>query len=92
MKATALIKERIIINETAFVEMVVWDTPNPVAGSTHSYKYRLALVINQICALRYDNELGKGDHKHIGNTEYKYNFTTPEQLLTDFWKDVEALT
>ena len=92
MKETNLIKESIILSEVAFVELVVWDTPKPVAGSKHSYKYRLALVINQVCVLRYDNELGKGNHKHIGDTETEYSFTTPEQLLADFWEDVEKLT
>ena len=92
MKAANLINERVILGESAFVEMVVWNIPKSVIGSAHSYKYRLALVINQVCVMRYDNEIGKGDHKHIGNTEFYYDFTTPEQLLADFWKDVEKLT
>lgn len=41
------------------------------------------------CVLRYDNEAGKGDHKHIGNEENDYSFTTAEQLLKDFWVDVD---
>ena len=28
-------------------------------------KYRLALVVDGLCVLRYDNETGKGDHRHI---------------------------
>lgn len=39
--------------------------------------------------LRYDNEAGKGDHKHIGLEESDYRFATPDQLLTDFWLDVD---
>ena len=39
--------------------------------------------------LRYDNEAGKGDHRHIGATETAYTFTTPATLLADFWKDVD---
>jgi hypothetical protein len=38
--------------------------------------------------LRYDNETGKGDHKHLGEKEIPYVFTTPERLLDDFWNDV----
>ena len=45
--------------------------------------------VDGICVLRYDNEAGKGDHRHIGKTEKHYNFTTPEVLLTDFWSDVD---
>ena len=41
------------------------------------------------CVLRYDNEAGKGDHKHIGEDEIPYIFTTPKALLEDFWNDVD---
>lgn len=92
MKAIRLINERVIISETTFAELVVWKIPEPAAGSKHLYKYRLALVIDQECVLRYDNEPGKGDHKHIGEVESSYEFTTPEKLLANFWKDVEAIT
>lgn len=92
MKAINLIDQRNIISENAFVEMVVWKVPQSVKGSEHAYKYRLALVIDSVCVLRYDNEIGKGDHKHIGNTEVDYQFTTLESLFDDFWADAEELT
>jgi hypothetical protein len=41
------------------------------------------------CVLRYDNEAGKGDHKHVDGVETGYRFTTPAQLLADFWRDVD---
>jgi hypothetical protein len=37
--------------------------------------------------LRYDNEAGKGDHRHRGTHEAGYRFTTIEQLLEDFDSD-----
>jgi hypothetical protein len=37
----------------------------------------------------YDNERGKGDHKHIGDQEQGYAFQSVEQLLEDFWNDVK---
>ena len=37
----------------------------------------------------HDNEAGKGDHKHIGEDEIPYIFTTPKALLEDFWNDVD---
>ena len=43
-----------------------------------------------ICVLRYDNEAGKGDHRHVGRVERPYKFVDPETLLVDFWNDVEA--
>jgi hypothetical protein len=39
--------------------------------------------------LRYDNETGKGDHKHVGEIEMPYRFTAPAALLADFWRDVD---
>ena len=38
--------------------------------------------------MRYDNEIGKGDHRHFCDKEYAYTFTTPEKLITDFQKDI----
>ena len=89
MKAQLIIKTRRILSENAFVEIVIWKVPQPVIGSTHNFKYRLAFVIDGICQLRYDNEAGKGDHKHTGAMETFYFFTSPEQLLSDFWYDVD---
>jgi hypothetical protein len=60
----------------------------PLAGATHGYKYRLAYVVHEVCVLRYDNEVGKGDHRHYGNKESAYNFTTPDQLIADFQRDI----
>jgi hypothetical protein len=90
MKAELLLEERIVIGESAFVEIVVWRLPKPARGSAHAYKYRLALVEGGICTLRYDNEAGKGDHRHIGSREERFIFTSPEDLLDDFWADVDA--
>jgi hypothetical protein len=89
MNAKLMLNERHTILKNAFVEMVVWQLPSPVPGSSHSFKYRLALVVNGICVLRYDNETGKGDHKHKDNDETAYDFISPQLLLKDFWNDVD---
>ena len=88
MKARRLVHERRVVAEDAFAELVVWQVPSPVPGSTHRFKYRLAFVANGVCVLRYDNEADKGDHKHRGEVETPYSFSTPAQLLADFWNDV----
>lgn len=90
MKADLLLRERHVIAEDAFVEIVVWRLPRSLPGSTHHFKYRLALVAQGICVLRYDNEAGKGDHRHLRKAEHRYTFTDPETLLADFWADVES--
>jgi uncharacterized protein DUF6516 len=89
MTAELLIDERHVLDAHAFVEVVVWRLPRPARGSTHRFKYRLALVVDGVCVLRYDNEAGKGDHRHIRDSEQPYDFTDPDALLADFWRDVE---
>lgn len=91
MPAQLLIEERHVIAENAFAELVVWRVPSAVPGSTHSLKYRLAFVVEGECVLRYDNESGKGDHRHVGDEEHPYEFTTPGQLIEDFWNDVDRI-
>ncbi len=88
MKATLLQKERIKLGEDRFVEIVVWQVAQPVPGSAHSFKYRMVLVVSEVCVLRYDNESGKGGHKHSGGIEASYAFSTLDQLVEDFWTDV----
>ena len=88
MKATVLLRTRIIYSEVAFAELVLWQLPSPVSGSAHRYKYRLAYVVRGECVLRYDNETEKGDHRHIGERQYSYVFITPEQLIADFQRDI----
>jgi hypothetical protein len=39
----------------------------------------------------YDNERGKGDHRHFQGSERTYRFTTPGRLMSDFWDDVRAV-
>jgi hypothetical protein len=36
----------------------------------------------------YDNERGKGDHRHLGDREAPYAFVDVQTLLRDFWTDV----
>lgn len=84
-----MLNERHINSEDAFADIVVWNLTSPLPESHHFFKYRLALVVNGRWVLRYDNETGKGDHKHIGYEEFPYLFTTPKALLGDFWNDAD---
>lgn len=88
MKARELFNRRVPVSEQAFAELVLLEVPEPLSGSMHSYKYRLALVVRGDCVLRYDNEAGKGDHKHVRGREVKYRFVSAEKLVADFFEDV----
>ena len=90
MKAELLLRERRVLSETAFVEVVIWRLPTAIESSRHAFKYRLALVSQRVCVLRYDNEAGKGDHKHVENRQVSYHFTDLQTLQSDFWMDVET--
>lgn len=88
MKARELFKRRVPVSEQAFAELVLWELPEPLSGSAHPYKYRLAFVVAGTCVLRYDNESGKGDHRHVAGKEAKYRFVSAEKLVEDFFEDV----
>ena len=88
MKAVELVRTRISYSSTAFAELFLWRVPDSVEGSLHFFKYRLAYVVNGVCVLRYDNEVGKGDHRHYGDIEKRYRFTTPDKLIADFQADI----
>ncbi len=44
------------------------------------------------CLVRYyDNERGKGDHRHLGDLETPYAFVDIESLVADFLADVARI-
>ena len=71
--------------------MVIWQLPAPDADRPHGIKYRLYYGRDDQRLVGYDNERGKGDHKHIGELEYPYEFSTIEQLIADFMADLKSI-
>jgi hypothetical protein len=90
MNAELLFYQRIVYDDGAIVEMVIWRVPSPVLASTHDLKYSLFYGRPGVREVGYDNERGKGDHRHIRGVESSYDFTSAEQLMIDFWSDVRA--
>ena len=88
MRAVAVIRRRVVLAEDAFADIAVWRVSHPVPPGGHGYTYRLAYVVAGECVLRYDNERGKGDHRHVGDVETGYVFSTPERLMVDFSADI----
>jgi hypothetical protein len=74
------------------VEMVIWALPKVTADRPHGLKYRLYCGKGGRCVVRYDNETGKGDHRHYGRREERYEFESIEKLLDDFRADCEQLS
>lgn len=88
MKAVPLVRRRVVIATDAFVEVVIWRVGQPVSPSEHPFKYRLAYGVAGKCVIRYDNERGKGDHRHFGARQQPYGFVSPELLMVDFTADI----
>lgn len=91
MRAELLLRQRIDYDDGAIVEMVLWRVPRPVRPSTHGLKYSLFYGRPGLREIGYDNERGKGDHRHFQSGETPYVFRTVERLISDFWSDVRAL-
>ena len=89
MPSRLLARAKEVRDDGSIVEIVVWQLDAAVPPCTHPYKYRLYFGAGDACRIRYDNERGKGDHRHVGETEVSYRFTTPTQLLSDFRHDVD---
>ncbi len=88
MKARLLYDFKQRYDDGAIIEMVLWELPHPVAGSSHRYKYRLFYGFSGRRIVGYDNESAKGDHRHLGASESTYAFVSPESLMEDFLADV----
>jgi hypothetical protein len=90
-KAELLFRQRIDYDDGAIVEMVLWRVPEAVPPSRHRLKYSLFYGRPGVREIGYDNERGKGDHRHIQGVETAYTFSSVEQLIADFWADVRGL-
>lgn len=87
-KATLLYSDRQDLPDGGIVEMKIWKLPQPDAERPHGLKYSLFYGLRGVRVVGYDNERGKGDHRHIGAREYSYRFTNVEKLVADFLADV----
>lgn len=71
------------------VEGAIWEVPAPAQPSTHRIKYRLVYVVGGERVVGYDNERGKGDHKHVRGAQAPYVFKDVPTLIRDFLQDVQ---
>ena len=88
MKAKLIAHAKEIRDDGSIVEIIVWELAEPLLPCTHLYKYRLYFGRNGDCFVRYDYERSKGDHRHVGHEESGYDFTSLDELLADFERDV----
>ena len=91
-KATLLLDFKATQGEL-LVQMVLWQLPRPTKDRPQGLKYRLYLGRAGKTLVRYDNETGKGNHRHvgIGEAQEPYDYSSLEKLLDDFRGECERL-
>lgn len=91
MKAVLAYYDKQVLPDGTVVELKIWEVPKPVAGSHHRLKYSLFYGREGKRLVGYDNERGKGDHRHVLGKEERYAFTSVERLIEDFLADVRRM-
>jgi hypothetical protein len=89
MKAIKLLESKHVFDDGAVQELIIWELPKPVLGSQHHYKYRRYYGKDGVRIVGYDNERGKGDHKHIHGEQHPYIFSGLDTLVNDFLHDMQ---
>jgi hypothetical protein len=80
--------QKFTLDNGAIVQIRVWQLDQRTFERPHGLKYSLFYGRPGERIVGYDNETGKGDHRHYRRREEPYRFTTFERLITDFWGDV----
>ena len=91
MKAKRIFYDKAVLADGAIVEMTIWQLPQATMERQHGLKYSLFYGHDGQRLVGYDNERGKGDHRHIGAVETRYKFVSIEKLVADFLADVERV-
>ena len=70
----------------------IWLLPEPTPERRHGLKYSLFFGRPGERIIGYDNETGKGDHRHYRDREEPYLFVSLHRLMADFDADVKRET
>ena len=90
MGAILLRREKYVDADGDLVELVLWQVPRS-AVYPDGVRYRLAFLPagTKRPAVLYDNHHPKGHHRHGGDVQIAYTFSTIDKLLMDFLADVQ---
>ena len=65
MKAELILRQKEILDNGLVISMTVWKLPESNAERPHGIKYSFHCgTLDGKTIVRYDNEHGKGDHRH----------------------------
>ncbi|WP_102961116.1 toxin-antitoxin system TumE family protein [Mangrovicella endophytica] len=70
------------------MQIRIWRLPEVTPERPHGLKYSLFCGRPNERIVGYDNELGKGDHRHYRDHEEPYVFVDIPTLILDFRCDV----
>ncbi len=70
------------------IDIKIWQLPELSEERPHGLKYSLFYGRMGERIVGYDNETGKGDHRHYRLREEPYAFETMERTMQDFFADV----
>lgn len=87
-QATLLFHEKVVRADGIIIELIIWRLPRAAPDRSHRLKYRLYCGRGGKCILRYDNESGKGDHRHVEGREEPYRFISVTRLRREFETDI----
>ena len=90
-KAEKILDVRNEFQNGTVIVIRVWLVPEPVPPSEHRFKYSFFFGRPGVRLVLFDNERGKGDHKHIREVESDYAFESVEKLTADFLAAVRAI-
>ncbi len=88
MKANLIAYDRQRFADGNLVEMTIWQLSARSNERPHGLKYSLFYGGPGGRIVGYDNERGKGDHRHYRDREERYRFVDVEMLVADFLRDV----
>ncbi len=87
-KAKLIYSDKAEFADGPIVEMHIWQLPDTTDERPHGLKYSLFYGRPGERIIGYDNERGKGDHRHYRDREQSYRFDGWQQLVTDFLADI----
>lgn len=88
MPATLIESQKLVLDDGAIIQIIVWRLPTATRERPRGLKYSLFHGRPGERIVGYDNETGKGDHRRYRDREETYRFTNYETLIRDFMNDV----
>lgn len=94
MYVRLILDSKTVLADGRIIQRRVWQLAAPTNDRPYGLKFSLYCGRYGKTIVRYDNEAGKGAHKHTGpnEREEQYDFVSLVKLLMDFQRDIEELS